>query len=76
MIGNRGKKERMGRREARERTGEGGGGETNGNGHVQSGYENCISPRHTWSERGTHSRNESSEVLPDFACIARYRDFL
>ena len=71
-----GKKERMGRWEARERTGEGGEGETDGKGHVQSGYENCIFPRHTWGERGTYGRYESSEVLPGFACIVRYRDFL
>jgi hypothetical protein len=50
--------------------------EGEGKGYVQSSYENCIFPRHTWGECGTHSGDEFLQVLPGFACIVRYRDFL
>ena len=78
MIGKRkekreGRKRRWEAREKREKEGE---EKEKGKGHVQSSYEDCIFPRHTWGECGTHGGDEFLEVLPRFACIVRYRDFL
>ena len=71
-----GGKERGGQdgRQEKEREKEGKGKEKKG--YVQSSYENCIFSRHTWGECGTHGGDEFLEVLPRFAYIVRYRDFL
>ena len=77
MIGNR-EERRDGREDGKqEKEGEKEGeGKEKGKGHVQSGYENCIFPRHTRGECGTHGGNDFPEVLPRFVYIVVYRDFL
>ena len=65
MIGNR--EERGEGREAGKEGEKEGKGKRRGKGHLQSGHETCIFPRHTWGKCGTHGANEFLEVLPGFA---------
>ena len=76
MIGNREEKEEEGREDGKQEKEGRRGRKEKGKGHVQSNYENCIFPRHTWGECGTHGGNEFLEVPPGFACIVRHRKFL